>query len=135
MFKHRPKKKTSNEQYFETFEKKYLSFNSTMKPLVTIQRMLTWLNVCPSPSDDNQRKRITFTFCVILSTILTFASSLAIFLTYLRIDLEKSLSILQQLTGSSTMLNAIVVTFFLRTKITNTLDKLAEIYNACKQKL
>lgn len=107
-----------------------------MKPLVTNNRVLTWLCVCPADDSISPREKLSY----ILLTVTTFLiatfilfGSIAYLSTVIRIDLEKSLTSLAQISALSIVTYIFVAMFLLRNKISAIFTKLSEIYKASKK--
>lgn len=106
-----------------------------MKPLVTDQRVLTWLCVLPAQENTSKwekRAYIVLVLTLIMAASTVFLSSLVYTVKYMLIDmLETSFGFLQAVAAIS-MANSIVVAFILRHKIPSVFKKLEEFYEKCK---
>lgn len=108
-----------------------------MRPLITSQRMLIWLCLCPGDENISKRDKfhhILFTFTLYVIAIITFACSAAHFSMYLRIDLEKSLYSLFQISAVISVTYTTITVFFLRHKIAAIFMNLSEIYKASESR-
>lgn len=108
-----------------------------MQPLATNHRVLRWL--CLYPTDENTSKwqklcYILFAIKTFLSLILILASCIVYFCTFVRTDMEKSLSSLFQIAGFTGVIYELIAMFFLRYKITSISMKLSAIYKASENR-
>lgn len=106
-----------------------------MKPLVTLQRILSWLHLCPEEENIHWRKKLAYIICV--STIFVVISSLAassavFFVKFVSIDLKQSLFAVFQVIASSSVLCILIIAFFWSHKISAILEDLSAIYDECK---
>lgn len=105
-----------------------------MKPLVTDQRVLTWLCLLPPKGNISKgRKRlfILLVLGIIIANLTVFSSSLMYVIKYASIDLQETLVGLCQTIGVIPMTNSIGIAFMLRHKIPPVFEKLSEIYDKC----
>lgn len=108
-----------------------------MKPLVTSHRVLTWLCFCSADAQISDReKRNHILFAITISTLNAFflISSIAYFVTFMRIDLEKALCSVYQIAGFAFILYATIALFYLRDKTSIIFTKLSEIYQTRKNR-
>lgn len=106
-----------------------------MRPLVTNQRVLMWLCVCPPDELTKKwqkRVYIIFSVSVFLANLIGLAASLAYFYQFLSIDLEKSLCTVSQIAATISTVYAGIYLFLSRHKITKLFAKLLEIYKQSK---
>lgn len=106
-----------------------------MKPLVTAQKLLTWLCILPPGQSTSGRKKktfIAFTFTIVGFLILLFIPGVIFIQKFALIDFEKSLFAFCVCLVCSCTIYAASVTYFLRPKIFNIFEKLTKIYDACK---
>lgn len=102
-----------------------------MRPLVTSQRALTWLCLCPVAENVSKRMKliyILFTCVTHLVATYIFICSTIYSIRLLRTDLEKSLYSLYQIAAASNMIYLISTVFFIRQKISDVFMQLSEIY-------
>lgn len=105
-----------------------------MKPLVTNQRVLTWLCVYIPETKTSKIKQLAyFTFSIIVfSGILSsLIASVAYFRKYVLINVETALYAASQIAAASSILYAIVMTYFSRNGITKIFQTLRGIYKKC----
>lgn len=102
-----------------------------MRPLVTNQRVLTWLCVCPpdeSTKKWQKRTYICFSVIISLANLTGLAASLAYFYKFLSIDLEKTLCTMSQVGALISTVYAGIYIFISRHQITALFENLSEIY-------
>lgn len=102
-------------------------------PLITSQRVLTWLCVCPADENTTKLERfsyILFTFTTFFVQIILLIGSIAYFLTFMRTDMKESLYSLSQIAGSSGIMYMMIAMFFRREKISSIFTKLSKLYEA-----
>lgn len=110
----------------------------TMKPLVTCQRVLTWVSVFPVEKNTTKRKRLLFKILpmlLLISNIIGVISSSLFCWKYIKIDLEGSLYALFQVAGMLGMSNIIIVSFISRKKVPKIFENLSQIYKSCKKSI
>lgn len=106
-----------------------------MKPLITDQRILTWLCVLPAKENTSKwekRAYIALVLAVIMGPPSVFLFSSMYIVKFMSIDLIEVLCGFYQAIAAITAANAIVVTFFFRHKIPPVFEKLSEFYEKCK---
>lgn len=106
-----------------------------MKVLVTTQRVLSWVLICPAEESTNKWWKMVFkTFpVVLLATALTgLVASAAFFVKFISTDLEASLYALYQISGNSGVFHLITVSIHLHKQIAGIIDSLQQIYNQSK---
>lgn len=106
-----------------------------MEPLLTNQRVMMWLCMCPANESTSKSKIMIYTGCTFIvvtvtSLCLLFSGSFVV--NYLSIDFERSLYAVFQVSGEAAMLNLIFVGFFMRNRINAIFTQLSEIYVASK---
>lgn len=102
-----------------------------MKPLVTCQKMLTWL--CAYPDDSTasaSRKSVCkiITLCIFILNLCALASSVAFVLKFMRIDFKESLYSFMQIAGSSNTTITMIIAFFSHFAISGLFESLSKIY-------
>lgn len=103
-----------------------------MKPLVTNQRVLTWLNVCPVEETATKReKNLYFTFNVFILIIALgmMIGSVLFLIKYWSIDLEAALLAFFQISVMFGFLYMTLTAYVLRQKITAIFTNLTDIFN------
>lgn len=103
-----------------------------MKPLVTNQRVLTWLCVYPGEKTTSKIKQlayIIFSLIVFSGILSSLIASVAYFMKFVSIDLEVALYAVSQIAAAASVLYAIVMTYFSRHGIASIFHKLSEIYD------
>lgn len=106
-----------------------------MKCLSTHERVLTWLCVLPINENANRFKnsaRILFTSLLIAALLCVMASSVAFFVKFVSIDLQKCLYTIFQFSGPLSVFYSFVFLRFPRKKVKAIFKQLADIYDACK---
>lgn len=86
-----------------------------MKPLMTNQRVLTWLCVCPPDKSTKKWQKsvyIMFSVSVFFANLIGFTASFAYFYKFLSIDLEKSLHTMSQMAATLSTVYEKVTTLF-----------------------
>lgn len=106
-----------------------------MKPLVTNQKVLTWICICPV--DKNATKfeksaRIGITSLIVITLFCGFIASVVFFVKFVSIDLEKSLYTVFQIVGTLLILYSFIVLYLFRNEINAIFEHLTEIYDECK---
>lgn len=108
---------------------------STMIPLETNRRVLTWLCVFPSEEGTSWHMKVAhIAFCsfVLGMNVVSCIVSVAFLLKYISNDMEQCLFAFVQICGEVNMSYIIIITYLLRHKITATYNSLADIYRTCK---
>lgn len=106
-----------------------------MKPFSTNQQSLTWLCLYPVDETTSNRQKaahIVFSVTNFIMLLSGLASSVAYFVKFASIDLEKSLYALLQIVTFTATLYALVIAFLLRHKIPALRENLSKIYDECK---
>lgn len=106
-----------------------------MSPLITNQRVLMWLCVCPAPEPTSARKKanyVAFTSMIFIANISALAATTTFFINFISIDLEVSLMALIGIVGFFAIAYIMIVALLFRHKINALFDGLAEIYKASK---
>lgn len=109
-----------------------------MKPLITNQRVLQWLNVCPADKISNRKEKlkyIAFSLIVVMCIMGFLLSSVVFFVKMVSIDLERSLFGLFQTAGALPVVNIIIGAYILRHRIRTLFTSLSNIYKICKSLL
>lgn len=109
-----------------------------MKPLVTAQRMLTWLSVFPIDENVSLKKRLAYTsFTTIILTGLLGAvvSGSVYFMKYQSIDLQQALYAVLHLTLVTQALYMYAIIYRMRYKTKMAFQHLTNIYNQRKYRL
>lgn len=108
-----------------------------MKPLVTNQRVLSWLCVCPVDKNTNKWQKLVYKIFTISLAILMmgiFVSSSMFFWKFMAVDVEEALYAVYQVMGSTCLLYIMfIVVCFSRSKLNVTFSKLSDIYKASKK--
>lgn len=106
-----------------------------LNPLLTIQRMLKWLCICPMDENDASYKKILFimwsVFSIICSSIGS-TSSVRFFSKYLSTDLKASINAILPFTSTLNFLYMIINAYIVRHKIVAIFKRLSEIFEKCK---
>lgn len=106
-----------------------------MNPLVTAQKVLTWLSLLrpdDSASDREKRAFIAFTSTVIAFLIMSTIGSVIFIWKFALIDFGKSLFAFCIALAVASVLYAVLVAYILQPKILIIFDELKKIYDACK---
>lgn len=116
-----------------------------MKPLQSIQKMLTWLSICRfdvavDVADETKRKWIkfmyvAFSFAIIATEINAFCSGAVFFLKNVSSDLNAALFALLLMVGYSGTIYTFIVALVIRHKIHDTIKSLTTIYDTSKNSL
>lgn len=106
-----------------------------MKPLLTNQKMLTLLCICPA--DETKRKwikcmYITFSCVVITMEMCALCSSALFFRKNVSIDLDAALFALFQIFAMLETIYTYIVALVIRYKICDTIETLTSIYDKSK---
>lgn len=107
---------------------------SNMKPLVTGQKVLTWLCVWPTNETTSKHQKIaykSFTLAVIIILSTTISASATFFVTNFQISLEEALYSLFVIIVESTTLYLLIVAILNWKKVVTIFEKLSEIYITC----
>lgn len=102
-----------------------------MKPLLTNQKVLTWLCICPA--DETTRKwqkfiYIGISFAIIAMKMSVVVSSMIFLLKNLSSDLNAALFAFLQIVGMSGMIYTFITGLLIRLKIRDSIQSLVEIY-------
>lgn len=106
-----------------------------VKPMNTIKEALVLAGLHPVDKNASDAKKIIsiLGFVVIMSFQLEGISfSLAFWIKYWKVDLEKSLYTIVQIAATSCIIYPLIVAFFLRPKVASMFVNLTKIYHACK---
>lgn len=106
-----------------------------MKPLVTCERVLTWLNVYGSDKwTDKIRKMeyILFTFVMIATIISATAVTVGYIVKFKMNNMSEFLYATLQVLAFASMMNLIIAGFLSRQKIMNIFDSLSHFHNTSK---
>lgn len=106
-----------------------------MKPLVTCQRVLSWVFIIPSDEPMGERKKRIHISAILfsISCLIVFCvASVIFFIKNVSADLESALYALSQIVAIAPCFNIVVAVFILRHKIAEIFKRLAEIHNECK---
>lgn len=106
-----------------------------MEPLVTTERVLIRIHMCPADDDDKisnkwktfSRISIVLFFIVALTA---FLGTLAFFIEFVSIDLQRALLALIPVAGTFNLAYVILAAFFLRYKTKRIFTQLSAIYSA-----
>lgn len=106
-----------------------------MRPLESLQRVLTWLCACPAEqSASTQKRRAYFAFSLFLfvSALSCGLSGGVFMIKYIKTDLEGCFYCLFEVAGAITMSYLIAFAVLSRHKINAIFEHLATIYDACR---
>lgn len=106
-----------------------------MKPLISIQQMLIWVNVRKSDEFKGkwEEKAIFAFFLIAISFGMIAASASSVFFTkFISIDIEASLAAIYPVNNSLSFIYVLVVAYLMRHKIDDIFDKLSNIYDTRK---
>lgn len=106
-------------------------------PLITCQRVLTWISVCPVAKNTSIWKRILFKLfplVIFITDLAGLIASVVFFYRFISTNLEECLYAVFQIAGLLGMANSIIVTFIRRHKIPLIFKSLADIYKYSKYK-
>lgn len=109
-----------------------------MEPLMTNKKVLMWLSVYPFADGASKWKKklsILLAFYVFISQICSVVASVAFFLKFMSTDLERSLYAIFQVFACSSAAYGVGFAVVMSHEITNTIDKLSEIYKMCKSSI
>lgn len=107
-----------------------------IQPLHTTVQVLTWLCLLPPEKTINKWTKFGYhftTFTVVTISLATLPTSVAYFLKFLYIDLEKTFYAIFQIIGIGLLDITILISYCLRHKITLIFDKLNGIYAESKR--
>lgn len=106
-----------------------------MKPLKTIQQVLTWLCIYP-PEKNIEKKQyliyIAFSLTGIVALLSLVLASLAFIWKFIAIDFDASMDALYPIMGWIPLINAFVTMIRLKHQIVAIFDALSSIYNERK---
>lgn len=105
-----------------------------MKPLVTDQRIMTWLCLLPAKENISKGRKgvsLLLVLGIIVANLTVISSSSMYVIKYASVDLQETLVGLCQAIGVIPMTNSIVIAFVHRHKIPPIFEKLSEIYDKC----
>lgn len=106
-----------------------------MTPLSFNRKWLYWLSVYCDENDKSQGKtmlRFAFTACIILINTIALMSSVTFFMKYMQINLEAALYAFSLIIAFLGCLYIILITLFMRQKITTIFSNLSKIYESSK---
>lgn len=109
-----------------------------MKPLVSMQRALTWFCVFPVVESDVKRKKIIYMMfsVIVFGTLLSIVpASVAFVWKYSSIDFEKSLDAVHPIMSWTALSCVFIIIIRLKHEIVELFGELSVIYNECKLKV
>lgn len=108
-----------------------------MKPLKTIQWLLTWQSISPPDRSASLKMKIAYVAFALVIFILIFyytTSSLILFIEFLKVDIKVTFFAFMAFTGSLALLYSLINAFQARHKINEIFEKLSAIHSESKLK-
>lgn len=109
-----------------------------MIPLLTNQRVLTWLSIFPVPKDASKWKLFAYkviSMALFIPLLINLLGSVAFIHKYILIDLEKCLFVLFQVALGGAMIYSMVAALIQRRQIIFIFKNLDKIYKESKNSL
>lgn len=106
-----------------------------MRPLVTAQKLLTWLCIRPDDIPVNRWKKLAqtfFTAAILMVILCVLFGSILFVIKFFSIDLKTSLAAITQVYSYLPTLYMFIIAMMMRGKINEILTNLNEIYDERK---